>query len=550
MAKPPTRNNNEQRISDLAREKYKGLVNTLGSPIYGRIVFLSLTAILLFLTLYRYPFYPVFYDGDHLIQMYDAVRMLQGDVLYRDFFQFTFPGTEVWYLILFKIFGQRLWLLNGTILFLGLSLAWALLELSFRVTRGWFAYLAPAIFMFLGFRWLATDGSHRLFSLLFAVLAVYALCRRITRGRLFLAGILTGFASFFTQTRGLALIAGLTLFFIWYYWPRDSSSPIAALKNVSKAVSILAGAFLITLGALLAYFILPAPGQFLESTLFFGKNYLADPANQWSETLKTVLSAATGELDRVVIITTFYLVIIIAAFSAFAFYYIKDRKKFGFDFWYSPMLLLCSSIFMVLSSPGTIRLGHSSLLLLIVLAWTGERFFQNRQTADPALLFSIRIPGYLIGGIIFLGMGATIWSYSKGYQRIVKMPAGTAVFLSPELSERYQWAAEHTTPGDYLYEAYRPAVNFPMELKNPTKLPMLRPNSYTSSEQVASVISDLSIHRPRFILWAGSWNKSADERAVGDNIGPLYEYLLENYRLREELSALNEGPTQVWEISN
>jgi len=550
LAKPPTQNNNEQRISDLAGEKYKGLVNTLGSPIYGRIVFLSLTAILLFLTLYRYPFYPVFYDGDHMIQMYDAVRMLQGDVLYRDFFQFTFPGTEVWYLILFKIFGQRLWLLNGTILFLGLSLAWALLELSFRVTKGWFVYLAPAIFMFLGFRWIAADGSHRFFSLLFAVLAVSALVQGITAGRLFLAGVLTGSASFFTQTRGIVLIAGLTVFFLWYYWPRAEESPITALKNVSKALFPLIGSFLITLGTLLSYFIFSAPGQFFESTLYFGKNYLADPANQWSGTLKLVLSAAKGELDRVVIVSVFYLVIIVVTFSAFAFYYIKDRKKFDLDFWYAPMLLLCSSIFIVLSSPGTIRLGHASLLLLIVLAWTAEHFFENRQATDPAGSFSTWVPGYLVGGIIFLGMAAAIWSYSKGYQMIVEMPAGTAVFLSPEVGERYQWAAEHTTPGDYLYEAYRPAVNFPMELKNPTRLPMLRPNNYTSREQVAGVINDLSVHRPRFILWDGSWNKPAVERANGDNIGPLHEFLLKNYRLREELSPVYEGPTQVWEISH
>jgi hypothetical protein len=41
-----------------------------------------------------------------------------------------------------------------------------------------------------------------------------------------------------------------------------------------------------------------------------------------------------------------------------------------------------------------------------------------------------------------------------------------------------------------------------------------------------------------FHLWDGSWNKPADERAAGDNIGPLYEFLLKNYRLREELSRI------------
>jgi hypothetical protein len=131
--------------------------------------------------------------------------------------------------------------LNGTIVFLGLSLASALLELSFRVTKGWFVYLVSAIFMFLGFRWIAADGSHRFFSLLFAVLAVYALIKGITTGRLFLAGVLTGLLAFYANERN-RVNCWPNRFFLWYYWPRAGVSPIAALKNVSKAVFILAGA--------------------------------------------------------------------------------------------------------------------------------------------------------------------------------------------------------------------------------------------------------------------------------------------------------------------
>jgi hypothetical protein len=75
------------------------------------------------------------------------------------------------------------------------------------------------------------------------------------------------------------------------------------------------------------------------------------------------------------------------------------------------MLLLCSSIFIVLSSPGTIRLGF---LLLLMSLPDGTFFKQAGQ--GPRRLFSTWMPGYLVGGIIFLGMAAAIWSYSKGYQ--------------------------------------------------------------------------------------------------------------------------------------
>ena len=62
------------------------------------------------------------YQGDTLpIYLLEAVKMLGGQVMYRDFFQFTLPGTQVFYLLLFKLFGVRAWIPSAMWIVLGIS---------------------------------------------------------------------------------------------------------------------------------------------------------------------------------------------------------------------------------------------------------------------------------------------------------------------------------------------------------------------------------------------------------------------------------------------
>lgn len=50
----------------------------------------------------------MFLPGDVSVHLLNAARILDGETIYRDFFQFTLPGTELVYLALFKLTGPRL----------------------------------------------------------------------------------------------------------------------------------------------------------------------------------------------------------------------------------------------------------------------------------------------------------------------------------------------------------------------------------------------------------------------------------------------------------
>lgn len=92
----------------------------LHAPI-EKIDLLLLLAVIVFfyLLLFKIPFYPFFYEGDQLIFLSNAVRMINGEKMYTDFFQFTFPGGQVLYYLLFLAFGTKVWLLGFVTVIMG-----------------------------------------------------------------------------------------------------------------------------------------------------------------------------------------------------------------------------------------------------------------------------------------------------------------------------------------------------------------------------------------------------------------------------------------------
>src|SRR6059036_3109270 len=93
-------------------------------------------AIFTYLLTFIWPHTPI-YQGDNApVFLLDAVRMSEGQVIYRDFLQFTLPGTEVVYLVLFKAFGIRAWIPSALLLLFGVGLTWLSIVISKQLMTG------------------------------------------------------------------------------------------------------------------------------------------------------------------------------------------------------------------------------------------------------------------------------------------------------------------------------------------------------------------------------------------------------------------------------
>jgi hypothetical protein len=200
---------------------------------------LAAAFVFLYFNLFIPPWTPIWTGVDQTIWLHDASRMLGGEVLYRDFFQLTFPATDALYYAAFQLFGARTWIPNAMLLFLGLGLVWLSYSISKKVIPGKAAIFPPLFFLTFVFRE-KLDATHYWFSTLAILGAVAVVCVKRSPRRLAIAGALCGLATCFTQSQGLAALLPSAVFCVGsggkllrysrrccgskHCWPRDMPS--------------------------------------------------------------------------------------------------------------------------------------------------------------------------------------------------------------------------------------------------------------------------------------------------------------------------------------
>lgn len=184
---------------------------TTGNPLTW---FLWGCFVYLYLLLFKWPDTPFFQSADATIYFESAKRMLAGQMVYRDFFEFLTPGTDLAYLALFRTFGVRAWVPNLTLIFLGVSITWLIVATANNVINEKDSFLAGLLFLTLAFRFFL-NGTHHWFSVFATMAATAVLMKERSPARICCAGFLCAIAFFFTPARGLLAVLGLGVFLEW-----------------------------------------------------------------------------------------------------------------------------------------------------------------------------------------------------------------------------------------------------------------------------------------------------------------------------------------------
>jgi len=167
-----------------------------------------------YLQVFILPFVPISFWADQSTYLLNARRMLDGQVIYRDFFQFTPPGTESVYFGLFRLFGPRSWIPDGMLLLLGVSLVGLITMISEKLINGASCFLPGLLFLVIPFQSLL-DGTHHWYSTVAVMAALAVVIENRSVFRLAAAGTLCGLATCFTQSRGLVAVLGLAVVLLW-----------------------------------------------------------------------------------------------------------------------------------------------------------------------------------------------------------------------------------------------------------------------------------------------------------------------------------------------
>jgi hypothetical protein len=198
--------------------------------------------------LYLVPFMRLLIQApDEGALVYGAVRVAQGQVFARDFFEIVGPGTFYWVALFFKIFGVTFAAAHLCLFVTSLGTSLAIYILSRRVCGRYDAL--PAVFcasIAFGVLWPAI--SHHLDSNFFALLAVMCAVGWLDKPtvlRLFGAGMFAGVTACFHLPKGLFLFAALL---VWL-WIQSRRQQIA-----KSSLAWLGGGFGGVVGIVLIYF--------------------------------------------------------------------------------------------------------------------------------------------------------------------------------------------------------------------------------------------------------------------------------------------------------
>ena len=494
--------------------------------------FLFGAAVFLYLLLFIPTRAPVYRASDNSVYVMNAMRMLNGQLIYRDFFQFTLPGTELVFFALFKLFGVRQWIPNAVLLFLGLSLTWLSITISKKVMSAQTALLPSLLFLTFAFP-NKVDASHHWFSVLAVMAAVAIVTEKRTPARLAWVGALCGLALFFTQSRGIAAVLGFAVFLLWER-QRKGESWNTLLKNQVY----LFAPFLCTSFGASAYFVWRASiGQFLFDAVIFGVRY--HPTYSDANGLKAYLFSPPDirHWYSVPWLGVYVLIHILVPVTYVIFllrYRVEARTRLTTP-WDRLMLLNIVGLFLFLGvapAPSFPRLCTVSLPALILTVWLGALPRKPEQFLTRCLW-------------AFALMLAVVEPLSIQRRRlpILDLPAGPTALWQPGWYEKYKWLREYTKPSEFFFEGAWADVYFPLHLQNPATAPFLSATDYTRPEQVQEALKALEQHRVRFVLWSLELDVPRDYLPAADHLGPFRDYLHTHYHVVKSFPDYD----QAWE---
>ncbi len=496
-------------------------------------VFYCLTTGCLYLNAFVFPHTPV-YEGDTTpIYLLEAMKMVKGQFIYRDFFQFTFPGTQVFYLLLFKVFGARAWIPSAVWVLLGIGLAWICVVISKQVLGGASVYLPSLLFLGVAF-FSEPDATHHWFSALACMAAMAVLMPQRSPSRWAAAGALCGVAVLFTHSCGMVAIAGFGAFLLWEWRAKKK----ARLWLLQSATCLFIPFLVITISVATYLAWKVGAKLFINCTViflmkFWSKWFWGTPYVYGAD-LPTDLPA--GIEEGALLMWIFIHLLLPLVYLLFFLRYRRRSEADSDQPWDRLMLLSIVGLFLFLgiaTSPVWFRLISVSVPALIVYIW----MIQGADRISRALKHAAWACG-------LLALLAQPLALQAGWKGFLDAPTGRAALLNPDHYAKYQWILEHTHPGDYFFQADDCDEYFLLGLQNPARVSFVTDSTYTRPGQVQNVIDMLEKYRVQWVMWSAWLDVPRSPGADGSAERPLRNYLRAHYH---PVKGFEDQLEEAWE---
>lgn len=461
------------------------------------------------------PHTPLLVWGDALGYATKGVRLLDGELPYRDFFEFLTPGTDLAYALVFRCLGVSLWAMHLVMATLAALSALWMTWCAGRLVRGWLVLL-PAVLLMGWVLSYSLDPTHHWFSTVALMGAVWVLFNGHSLGRAAAAGAFCGVAASFTQTKGATAVIGLIAYFIWIavrekdqtgQWWRRSLVLSSVLCGSALAIfAVINGPFILASGVeRWAWDVMVFPARYFGSV---------DGNNLTGVVAQFVEYPVRGKW----IIFPFQFLVVPLAYVWF-FVRLARSKAEPDEPWNQLVLVAVVGIAMLAAVAPAMsirRCSAASPPAMLILTWLLSK--------------SGKVKTALALGAVSMALAVVqIAEIQLTPERILDLPVGrVAVPRNANYYDVYRWMAENTKPGQWYFGL--PMLTLPLELRNPTPMAEMIRGEYTRPEQVAAIVQGIERVTVPVIVMKPQRNTSSSWDQLPDHLQPFRDELKLHYR--------------------
>ena len=493
-------------------------------------------------------------------QAAQALRIMHGELIYRDFFTVVTPGSYYTVAWLFQIFGTNLMVMRWAVLALGLGILIATLIAARRVMAWPFA--AAAALMTSVWGWFLVAPNFYSWQAAFcALIALVCYLRSVERpGSMWIiwAGVAAGITVLVKQNVGVYTAAALLLT-MWLSRVLDSHHDVR--QRFNRSIRFIAGLCVPIVPVLLLLIIAGAGPYLYESWVYYPlvkyPQRFALPFPSLSPGLDTIAALITGRL----------------------------AEPIAYETWTKFVLLLPVVVYpFALTALGVLafrchrrgdveaaRHGHALLAVTLVGALT---LLQAWPRADVThILFSLQ-PTFILFGylsyccwqglmrlpgprlilsaaallvalapeavLLWQGYRRTDWEYSN-YIAALHVDRGRGILAAGLEAQRIDWVTryltEHSAPDDHVFVVpWAAGFYFLADRSNPTRVDFML---FEDPEAYPCILARLDQHPPKYVVYGYTWD--VDEKHFRDYARPIDQYI----RTRYAIEAGTDG-YEIW----
>ena len=470
------------------------------------------SAVYLYLNLFTIQGTPYLLGGDQVYLWMGAQRLLNGQVLYRDFFQYTTPGADLVFAVFLRVFGASIWVTNLVVLLLGVATGCVGFVLSRKLMRVEMAAICTALFLVLIYG-RALNATHHWFAALLILIAIGVCMEGLDTGAIIVAGSLLGLAAFFNQAHGgsgIDRICGLPVVQRRTRWAAGGWKLRGCLLFWSLS-------FLLVLSLLLAYYLATAGFErvwYCLVTVVF--EYVGKYSPKWPGL--PYLASTPGSNSQAMSYLAIYVLLPIAyGLSLWRCWRFRKIPTFPWD-----RITLLSLV-------------GFSLLLEVGVSINWLRLF---AVSFPGIILTFGMIGELQAFRRLAVLTASMaLSYVAIHQVIAKQTgliangeaSGGRFAAPPQVYEKIGWLAQHTREGELFFQAGWPGVYIPLGVRNPIYFPTVTRPDGVRDQDIAAIIQQMRVNRIPYVLWTHTLDEDCEFARCNDYFLDLRAYLVSSY---------------------